>query len=60
MKNTPENPWGQLPEIAPQILPTHEVAEHKPSIADIEGALEILRREEEGGSDEEEREPTIQ
>ncbi len=61
MKNTSINPWEQTPELVPNILPVHEVeVSHKPTIQDIEGALEILRREEEGSDEEEEDKPTIQ
>lgn len=53
---TPKNPFD-LP-LEPQIAPVEEKREeHKPTIEDIEGVLEIIRREEEG--EIEERKPTL-
>ncbi len=47
-----EAPELRLPEEAPEVV-------RKPSITDIEGALEIIRRQEEGEEDDEEKPPTV-
>jgi hypothetical protein len=55
--DTSKNPF-ELP-LEPALVPVEEHEEHKPSIMDIEGALDILRREEEDDSTEEIKKPTI-
>lgn len=52
-----KNPF-ELP-LEPAVAPVEEHEEHKPSITDIEGALDIFRREEENDSVEEIKKPTL-
>jgi len=52
-----KNPF-ELP-LEPAVAPVEEHEEHKPSISDIEGALDIFRREEEDDSTGEIKKPTL-
>ncbi|MCK9344946.1 MAG: hypothetical protein M0P64_02360 [Candidatus Pacebacteria bacterium] len=53
-----KNPWENIPQ--PELVPVAPTQEKdKPSITDIEGALDIFRREEENNSTEEIKKPTI-
>ncbi|MFA5997484.1 MAG: hypothetical protein WC791_03250 [Candidatus Paceibacterota bacterium] len=55
--DTSKNPFEQ--PLEPALVPVEEHEEHKPSIMDIEGVLERIRREENGDSETEEKKPTI-
>lgn len=58
MEKSDQNPF-ELP-LEPTVAPVEEHDERKPSIMDIEGALDILRREEEDeGSVDQIKKPTI-